>query len=209
MAECGPERVRVYDPVLRSLHAWNGLAILGLIITGQLASRIGLGNAKFDSCTLWQLHLWLGYALLLGLVGRLIWGLGGPRSARWPALWHPGVWLVALKQRRVYLPHPGHGHHPLASGAYLGVYFILLGMSATGLALAAIDLNTGPLYAWLGHNALLKPGFRIPHEALHYLLIAFIPLHLAALILHERREGVPLAQAMISGFQYIRRKGSP
>ena len=33
-------------------------------------------------------------------------------------------------------------------------------------------------------------------------ILGFVVVHLAALILHESRHGVPLAQAMLSGFQY-------
>ena len=33
-------------------------------------------------------------------------------------------------------------------------------------------------------------------------ILAFVVVHIAALILHESRHGVPLAQAMLSGFQY-------
>lgn len=197
-------RIRVYDPILRSLHAWNGLSILGLIATGQLALHMHLDDARFDPATVGMLHVWLGYALVLGLAGRIAWAFAGPPAARWQALWHPQAWATALRKRRFYAPHPGGGHHPLASAAYLGLYAILLGMAASGLALAAIDLNTGPLYPWLGHDAWRKPWFQFPHEALHYLVIAFLLLHIAALIQHERREGVPLAQAMISGYQYLR-----
>ncbi len=202
-------RTRTYDPVLRGLHAWNGLVLLGLIGTGQLASRVGVDWPEIDSASLWRIHLWLGYALVLGLVGRIIWAWTGPPHARWKALWHPAEWGLALKRRQVYMPHPGRGHHPLASAVYLAVYLLLLLMTVSGLALAAIDLNTGPLYPWLAHDALRKPWFRLPHEALHYPLIAFILVHLAALILHERRDGVPIAQAMISGYQYRKSHKDP
>jgi cytochrome b len=33
-------------------------------------------------------------------------------------------------------------------------------------------------------------------------VIGFIFIHIAALIAHEARHGVPLAQAMVSGYQY-------
>jgi len=79
-------------------------------------------------------------------------------------------------------------------------------MAASGLALAAIDQGTGPLYAVLGHAAELKNLFRLPHEWLQYVFIVFIVAHLGALILHERRHGIPVAQAMVSGYQYIKEK---
>jgi len=30
-------RQRVYDPVLRIIHAWNALLVIGLIVTAQLS----------------------------------------------------------------------------------------------------------------------------------------------------------------------------
>jgi cytochrome b len=33
-----------------------------------------------------------------------------------------------------------------------------------------------------------------------------VVLHIAALILHEVRHGVPMAQAMVSGYQYRKEK---
>jgi cytochrome b len=79
---------------------------------------------------------------------------------------------------------------------------MLLALAVTGLALAAIDQGRGPLYSWLGHDVLHKTLVRIPHEWLGYGVLAFLVAHVAALILHERRHGAPMAQAMVSGYQY-------
>lgn len=196
-------REHVYDPALRSVHAWNALLIILLALSGQLADRL-----EFDwpAAAVWRLHLWLGYGLVLGLTARLIWALIGPEHARWSALWHVQAWLEALRARRFSSAPDTIGHHPLASAVYLLVYAGILVMAVTGLALAAIDQGTGPLYGVLGYAAELKPLFRGPHEWLQYLFMAFVMTHLAALILHERRHGVPVAQAMVSGFQYFREK---
>jgi cytochrome b len=203
MQRRGLKRERVYDPVLRLLHAWNALLIVLLIASAQAA---GMLDFDWPAATLWRLHLWLGYGLVLGLAARLIWGLSGPEHARWRALWHPRAWHQALASRRVFTAPSGPGHHPLASGVYLVVYGLLIVMAATGLALAAIDQNTGPLHAWLGHDVFSKPLFRRPHEWLQYLFMAYILIHLAALVLHQRRHGVPVAQAMVTGDQYFKEK---
>lgn len=196
-------RERVYDPVLRSLHAWNGSVVLLLLVSGQVIPLIGFGA---DTAVPWTLHTWLGYGLLMGLYARLVWGMVGPRHARWTALWHPTAWIEALSRRRFFVAPQTFGHHPLASGAYLVVYGLLMIMLATGLALAAIDWNTGPLYAWFGHDVMLKVYARLPHEVISYLLILFLVAHLAALVLHPRRHGLPVAQAMVSGYQYLKEK---
>jgi Ni,Fe-hydrogenase I cytochrome b subunit len=194
-------RELVYDPVLRLLHAWNALLIVLLAASGQLGHQLELA---WPAAAVWRLHLWLGYGLLLGLTGRVIWALVGPEHARWNAMWHPRAWWLAVRAREWFSAPTRYGHHPLASAPYLMVYAATLFMAVSGLALAAIDQGTGPLHAWLGYAAELKPWFRVPHEWLQYLFIAFVIAHLGALVTHERRHGVPMAQAMVSGYQYLK-----
>jgi len=193
------DRKKVYDPVLRSIHAWNGLAIVLLL----LGSRVGgwLGYTP-EAASLWRFHVWVGYGLTLGLIARLAWGLVGPPHARIAALWQPHAWRQALRSRKLFAEPEDWGHHAPAAAVYLLLYLLLFAMVATGLALAAIDQGRGPLYLWLGHEVTLKHLFRAPHEWMEYAVLAFVVVHIAALILHEVRHGVPLAQAMVSGFQY-------
>lgn len=196
-------RRRVFDPVLRSIHAWNGLMILLLVVSGQGAGMLELA---WPAAALWRLHLWLGYGLVLGLTARIVWAFAGPSHARWRALWHPRAWRAALRERRGFVAPEAYGHHALASAVYLAVYVGVACMAITGLALAAIDQGTGPLRDLLGYAAEFKPWFRVPHEWLQYPMIAFIVAHLAALVLHERLHGVPMAQSMVSGYQYLKDK---
>ena len=68
MAGQALSRAKVYDPVLRILHACNGLAILLLVATSLAAAVLEFTP---EAATLWRLHVWCGYALALGLAGRL------------------------------------------------------------------------------------------------------------------------------------------
>ena len=193
-------RHRVYDPVLRSIHAWNGLAILLLLLSGQLTPHLDYSEGRV---LLWHLHIWLGYALMLGWCARLAWGLVGPDHARWSSMWHLHAWKQAWRNKRGFTVPRTFGHHPLASAVYLLFYLLLAVMLASGLLLAAGAQNTGPFYVWFGHDAELKSAAHIPHIYGQYFLWLFLFIHLAALIMHERRHGMPVAQAMISGYQYL------
>lgn len=197
-------RERVYDPVLRLIHAWNALLVVLLLITSQLAGWL---EFSWEVAALWRLHLWCGYLLIIGLVARLVWGLVGPAHARLTALWRPAQWLRAIRERRFFTAPQAMGHHPTASLAYVVFYAMAWIMVASGLALAAIDQGVGPLYTALGYAFAVESWFRTPHDWLEELLLAFLFLHLAALILHERRHHIPVAQAMVSGYQY--RKEEP
>lgn len=192
-------REKVYDPVLRLIHLWIGVTVLLLLLSGQVAHWIALTP---EAAMLWRFHAWTGYGLLLGLTARLSWAWYGARHAHWSQLWTWRAWLAALRDR-VFFTAPGRfGHHPLATAAYLAFYLMALVMVVTGLALMAIDQGHGPLYGWLGHDVVLKDWFKQPHDWLEEGMLAFVLLHIAALILHEARHGIPLAQAMVSGYQY-------
>lgn len=196
------QREKVYDPILRLFHAGIAVAVLTLLTTGQFLPGLGWSP---ESATYWRVHVWAGYGLALALAGRLVWGLVGPHHARWRAMWFPHVWREALNHRRLFVAPGTFGHHPVASLVYLAVYAALVLMVASGLALAAIDRNTGPLYDWLGHAVMLKPLVRTPHAWTHYLLLGFVFVHFTALILHRRLHGIPVAQAMVTGNQYLPR----
>lgn len=191
-------RQKVYDPVLRIIHAWNGLSILFLMVTVWLSELFDQGA---DEKTLWQMHIYLGYALVVGIVARLTWGIAGPRHARFSDMWHPAAWWNAVRHLNLRAA-PRFGHNALASGVYLLVYLLLAVMAVTGLGLAAVEHGMGPLNAWLGDMAWLKEAFEEPHETIYNLLIAFVVVHIAALVWHERHDRTPLAQAMVSGYQY-------
>lgn len=195
------ERRKIYDVILRFLHAWNGLAITGLLLTAWISELFEKGPGEK---TIWLLHIFLGYALICGFFFRLLWGIFGPRYARFSELWHPGVWWQAIRHFQLTSKKDSErfGHHPLASAAYISVFLITLGMSLTGLLLAAIEHERGPLASWFFDRVWLKHLFKEPHEVGAYLLLGFIVTHIAALIWHEWRNKVPVAQSMVTGYQY-------
>lgn len=192
------EKRQVYDPLLRLIHAWNLVAVFGLVATGSLAEAFEHSAAEKS---LWHIHIYLGYALVLGLAARLAWGIVGPRHARFSDMWHPAAWLALLKLRSAGAA-PRFGHDPLASAAYLGAYGLLLGMAASGLGLAAIEHGMGPLAAWLDDSVWFEEFLEEPHEVGFALVLAFITAHLAAVAWHEWRDRTPFAQSMWTGYQY-------
>lgn len=195
------QKVVVFDGLLRLIHAWNALAILALISSGLIAEEF---KHSATGAELWRIHIQFGYVLLGGLAARLVWGVIGPDTARWSDLWHPREWLAVLRSfSRLKLLAPCRGHDTLASALFIALYFILAGLAVTGLALAAIKHNTGPLTYWLGDSIWLKHVFKKPHEAMYGLVAGFIGLHLAALIWHQFFGKTPVAQAMLTGNQYL------
>jgi len=242
-------RQKVYDPLLRLLHWGLALSVLAMIASSQAAEFFEDGPAE-DS--IWTLHIYAGYGLTTLLLIRIIWGLVGPRHARFSSFFQPAVWRKALGDRRLPQQAAGQvGHHPSGALAYLGVYLILTMMALTGLIMAGEEHHMGPLAATQlsapilpGHVAFADSdddndaegallGARAagehhgaageeeeeeeseleelaegPHEFGFYLILAFILTHIGALIYFEHREKRPIAQAMVSGYQYIPQDGA-
>lgn len=196
-------RQRVYDPVLRIVHAWNALSVVGLIVTAQLSQRwiySVTGEALLSA------HVWLGFGLILGLVARLAWGLVGPKHARLDDLWHPREWAQALRSRQWFTQPKRFGHHAEASIAYIALYLTLLVLAVSGLVLAALEQNMGPLMPWIDYRNEYLSLFKAPHVLLEYVIMFYVVVHLGALVLHKIHHRTPVAQSMISGFQYHRRQ---
>lgn len=191
-------RQKVYDPLLRFIHLWNGLAILFLMLSVWLSELFEKGVGEK---TLWQMHIYIGYALVVGVITRLAWGIVGPQHARFSDMWHPAAWWDAVRNFNLQAK-PRFGHNTLASGAYLLVYGLLIIMAVTGLGLAAVEQSMGPFNVWFGDMAWLKETFEEPHELIYDLLMIFVVAHIAALIWHEHKDKTPLAQAMVTGYQY-------
>jgi len=201
----------LFDPILRTLHAWNGFFIVALLLTSAAADALWLEGSVVG---LWRLHVWLGYGLLLGLVGRVVWSLVGPQRAGWAVLWQPKswrqAWLLAWQDKRwlAWLEtrqKDGSAPPPAAALVYLISYGVLLISVLSGLVLVAVEYDSGPLRAVLGLAFAWGEVAQAWHEIGEKWFYLFLLLHFAAMIWHERREGVPVAQGMISGYYYHRK----
>lgn len=194
------ERKKVYDPLLRTLHWVIAMSIL--VLLGTAWSHELFEKGPYEKA-IWLIHIYTGYVLTVAFSLRIIWGFIGPQHARFSSLWHPRTWLANLRRPNLKLGNT-FGHHPMASFAYLTFYGLLVAMIVTGLGLAAIEHSIGPLAEWLSDSIWYGDLFEEPHEAISMLIVAFIVMHIGAMILHERLEKTPVSQAMISGYQYRR-----
>lgn len=201
------KRARVYDPLLRLLHWTISLSILVLISTICI-QKLHLFEPGMQRATIWASHVYAGYVLATSVALRVIWGLVGPQMARFSNMWHFTLWINALKvlikEKRLIQPEEAKafGHDPLASVVYLVIYLILIGMSISGLLLAGMAQDMGPFSASAPANYPLEKMIEELHETGFKVILIFIVAHIAALIWHEKRDKLPVAQSMISGYQY-------
>jgi cytochrome b len=172
-------RVPIWDPPVRLVH-WT---LVGLIALSWWSAEY-----HYD-----DLHIWSGLAVLTLLIFRLLWGLVGSSTARF-ADFVRGPRAVFAYLRGGWR---GIGHNPLGAISVLA----LLGLVAvqTGLGLVASDedgLMEGPLAGLVGLDTSLRA--RELHEDLFNVLLAFIALHVAAIIYYGLR-GRDLLTPMITG----------
>ncbi len=200
-------RTRVYDPFLRVLHWGIALSIISLIGT-ILIQKLHLFEPGMQRATIWAVHVYTGYVFATSVALRVIWGIIGPKHARFSQMWHFRLWINALqtliRERRLpQTTEANHfGHDPLASAIYLLMYIVFIGMGTSGLLLAGMAQDMGPFSASAPANFPLEHTIEELHEFGFNVILGFIFAHIAALIWHEKRDHLPLAQSMISGYQY-------
>ncbi|SDX65411.1 cytochrome b/b6 domain-containing protein [Marinobacter mobilis] len=166
------EGMKVWDPMLRVFHWLLVIAFTVSWLTGD----------EWD-----EVHEISGYVIAGLLTFRLLWGLIGPRYARFAQfIARPSSTLAYLKdmsrgEEKRYL-----GHNP--AGAAMIVVLIL------SLAIACLS---GWLYhiGWFANDEWLEEV----HEFFANGLLVLVAFHVGGVIIASLRHGENLARAMVTG----------
>ena len=166
----------IWDPFVRVFH-WS---LAGLFAANALIVEDDSG-----------IHEWIGYAVAALVVLRILWGLVGPRHARF-ATFAPRASAVtrqitdiATRRRRAHL-----GHTPLGAVMIFNLILTLLAISASGYMMTW-DAFWG--IEWVEEL----------HEALVTWAEISILVHIAAVLFESGRTGINLPRAMITGTKRI------
>lgn len=172
----GARNIMVWDPLVRLIH-WS-LALIILLMSTIID----------DESTL---HEWVGY-VAVSLVGiRLIWGIIGPRHARFSAFPPNPVaalrYFVALLKgdKTVHL-----SHNPIGALMTYNIWLTVLALGVTGYMMGMIR--------FFGVDWVEEA-----HEIVYIWLLASIMLHIGGVIFDTWRSRVPLVRAMIGGQKRI------
>jgi cytochrome b len=186
-AHSSPEMVRVWDLPTRLFHWLLVLAVTAALLTGFLAPEWWLG-----------LHLTAGYAIVLLLVFRVVWGFFGTEYARLSNMASAtrGFWNYVRGLAMLRPPHY-FGHNPAGVLMIFGFLIVFIFLVVTGLMIEGGEEKQGVLagvtsYA-LGHGA------KELHEALALLVLFMIGFHLAGVIVESWLQRVNLVRGMIDG----------
>lgn len=180
-------RVQAWDLPTRLFH-W----LLALLILAAYLTRKNSDNLAW--------HKWTGYAILVLVVFRVLWGFAGSSTARFSAFaYGPGA---ALRYALDFLrsrPRRFLGHNPLGGI----VVFVMLGLVAAQgvLGLFSYDdhdsIDGGPLSGRISEG--LMASLTAWHIWLFYILLYVIIAHIAASILYLLWKGENLVGPMITG----------
>lgn len=190
--EVQPAMALVWDLPVRIFH-WGFVAS---VVSAFVTNRLGVDYFEY--------HLWSGYAVIVLVSFRLVWGFVGPRHARFVrfvsgprATWR---YVRALRENKHF--HPA-GHNPLGAWmvlVLLGGFFIL---AVAGLFADDQIFNTGPLQSRVSADvSLLLTSL---HRTLFYWLAGAIALHVAAVFAHWLLWRENLVAAMFSGRKPLHR----
>jgi cytochrome b len=187
-----PVAVKVWDRPTRIFH-WALLAVFALqAVTGW----IGGG--------LMQWHLYSGYALLILVVFRILWGFAGGTHARFSSfLAGPAATLRFAKRLFSRQAVPQLGHNPLGGWSVILMLASLALQGATGLVANDGVMTQGPLAKWISIDAsnLLSEV----HRWNFWVLVVLSALHVAAVLFHWIVKKDNLVTPMFTGVKLVPR----
>ena len=163
---------KVWDPLLRVFH-W------GLVLSFAIA---------FISAEEWDdLHIWAGYAVAALIAFRLIWGVVGPRPARFMRFMVGPSGVATYAKQMLAGKAPRYlGHNPLGAAMILILILSLAIISMTGWMMT-LDQYWG--VEWVEDV----------HEVIANLMLVLIALHVCGVIISGLSHGENLERAMVTG----------
>jgi len=164
--------VKVWDPFVRVFH-WSLVASIAV--------------AWFSGDGWKALHLWAGYAAASLIALRIVYGLIGPRNARFSSFVpRPSVFAGYVRDMIAGREARHLGHNPAGGAMIMALIVTLSSVCLTGW-LQTTDMFWGE--DWLEEA----------HEALANGLLVLVALHVGGVILASVRHRENLVAAMVTG----------
>ena len=178
--------IRVWDIPTRLFH-W---LLVALVAFSFLTGNIG-GTAM-------RYHEWSGFAVLVLVVFRLVWGFVGGEQSRFvtfvkgPAT---AIRYATSLLRKDSLRHIGH--NPLGGWSILAMLVSLLIQVGTGLFANDDILTEGPLYGWVSKKT--SDWLTGIHLVNQNVLLVLVLIHIGAVLFYLIAKHENLIKPMITG----------
>ncbi|NTV71258.1 MAG: cytochrome B [Azonexaceae bacterium] len=177
------QRIRLWDLPTRLFHWGLVLAVVAALVSGQVGGK------------LIELHGKIGLAIVGLIAFRLVWGFAGSTYARF------AQFFPTPARIRTYLKGEwrGLGHNPLGGLSVFTLIFLLTVQVASGLFANDDIAFVGPLFELVTKS--LSDSLTGLHHLLSNVLIAFVVLHVGAVIFHGRVKKDDLVKPMLTGWK--------
>lgn len=188
----GAERLKIWDPLLRGFHWLLAATVITSILLGHFGPNV------------MTLHFYAGYTVIGLLAFRLIWGLVGPRPARFATFVKgPGAVLRYAQELPERRPSDWPGHSPIGALSVIALLAALMVQVATGLISDPEDyINTGPFAESVPHETATDAvGW---HFIGSWVVIGLVALHLAAIAFYRLWKREDLIRPMLTGWKWVR-----
>ena len=190
-----PRQEKIWDPATRLFHWALVVAFTTSFVMGEFGPAI------------MTIHFWSGYVIIGLLCFRLVWGVFGPRPARFTSFVRgPRVILGYLGHAGARQPSHWPGHNPIGALSVLAMLALLAAQVTTGMLADPEDfVNVGPL-AHLVDEAMNRKA-SVWHERIAYALLVLVVLHILVMLFYRFWKGEDLIGPMIHGRKWVRRDG--
>lgn len=177
----------VWDPLVRVFH-WS------LVASFAVAYLSGEGEVL-------GLHAWSGYFIGGLLLFRMLWGVVGPRYARFTDIVYAPATIQAYgrdllrgKAQR-YL-----GHNPLGGAMVIALLLMLALATITGIALYGAAEAAGPFAGYMhGTSGWVGEALEEVHEFFSNITLILVALHIGGVLVSSLLHRENLVRAMITG----------
>jgi cytochrome b len=199
--------IRVWDPLIRIGH-W-------VLVVGFATACLTEGEPQW-------LHSFAGYAIAVTVAIRILWGIVGPRRARFSDfVTGPARVLTYLRDLATGRAERHVGHSPAGGAMTVALLFALALTAISGMANLAVEEGEGPLAgivtarslpAWMmeagdedndiaGEHGEGSKAFEEIHEIAANATLLLVVLHLTGVLWASRARGENLARTMITGLK--------
>ena len=189
------QEIKVWDLPTRLFH-WSLVILFGV----SWAS-----TELFDN---FDIHAYSGYAILVLVLFRLLWGIFGSTTSRFASFVRSP--RSAFNYAATLLqPKPGNqiGHNPLGGWAVLFMLALLLFQAGTGLFANDDMIDKGPLVHLITTD--LSDILSELHEEAFNFLLALVGLHIAAVLFYRLFKRENLVTPMVTGKKSVTGKTAP
>lgn len=176
-------KIPVWDLPTRLFH-W---LLVALVANAWLTYKFG------DIGMYW--HKWNGYALLVLLLFRIIWGIIGSSTARFRDFVRGPARVISYLREG----GPSLGHNPAGGWSVIAMLALLTMQAVAGLFATDDIIVSGPLKFLVSSDT--ASALSNLHRQGYYILLALVALHVAALLFYRFVKRDNLILPMITGYK--------